>query len=507
MIKKVNCHFKKVFSSICIIFSCSSVHSQVTIGDASKPVEGALLQLKSSDDTLENATKGLGLPRVSLLSLTSLSPCAEPNEANNLSHTGLLVYNVNGTNGLSKGLYVWSGSEWVKVNSDQIKSHWYVWNTSDPATSNTDNIYQLGSVAIGTSTPDPSAILDISSSNKGLLGPRVALSSITDVETIANPGLGLIVFNTGSGGLKYSGYVYWDGSLWRSFTSGNLNEGTLGAIICNSVSFTPSRYKAGEYYEGTLIIPYTGGNGGTYDGLTLGPVNGLTATLSSGNFNTGAGNLAFVVTGYPTVTTPETTAFSFTIGGQSCTAVVGADDGVAPGDLSFYKTEALIPANIGGGGANGTINTNWLSYYESNLPILGGKLRLDGYFTAAVNGSGTVSFNPRLVNISDSNVKFWFSAMTTVDRFNTANLVLKPGTWVNLDNGIYNGYGINNTMTAPSDGNVTGVGSNNTEIVTLDVSLDDKWYRVYYYPIVNNNNQTNIANMTRTVFLSIQRLY
>lgn len=134
-------------------------------------------------------------------------------------------------------------------------------------------------------------------------------------------------------------------------------------------------------------------------------------------------------------------------------------------------------------------------------------MRLDGYFTSTVTGSGTVSFNPRLVNVSGENVKFWFSAMTTVDRFNTANIVLKPSNWVNLDNGIYNGYGENNTMTSPSPGNVTGVGSNNTEIVTLDLSLDDKWYRVYYYPIIDNNNQTDYRYMTRKVYLSIQRLY
>ena len=45
-------------------------------------------------------------------------------------------------------------------------------------------------VGIGTTTPDASAILDITSTNKGLLLPRLAAGSIT------NPATGLIIFNT-----------------------------------------------------------------------------------------------------------------------------------------------------------------------------------------------------------------------------------------------------------------------------------------------------------------------
>ncbi|MGY2132713.1 hypothetical protein ACW9KT_10820 [Hymenobacter sp. HD11105] len=49
------------------------------------------------------------------------------------------------------------------------------------------------SVGIGTTTPDPSAVLDVSSTNKGLLLPRM-----TDVQmrSIASPQEGLLVFNT-----------------------------------------------------------------------------------------------------------------------------------------------------------------------------------------------------------------------------------------------------------------------------------------------------------------------
>jgi hypothetical protein len=53
-------------------------------------------------------------------------------------------------------------------------------------------------VGVGTTQPDPSAALDISSSNKGLLIPRVDLAA----NNITTPATGLMVFNTNS---NYSG--------------------------------------------------------------------------------------------------------------------------------------------------------------------------------------------------------------------------------------------------------------------------------------------------------------
>ncbi len=49
---------------------------------------------------------------------------------------------------------------------------------------------------IGTNTPNASAMLDITSANKGLLIPRVNLNSLTDAATIASPANALMIFNT-----------------------------------------------------------------------------------------------------------------------------------------------------------------------------------------------------------------------------------------------------------------------------------------------------------------------
>ncbi len=56
--------------------------------------------------------------------------------------------------------------------------------------------------------PNNSAGLDIDFTNKGLLIPRVALTSSTDATTISSPATSLLVYNTGTGGLSPAGYYY-----------------------------------------------------------------------------------------------------------------------------------------------------------------------------------------------------------------------------------------------------------------------------------------------------------
>ena len=48
-------------------------------------------------------------------------------------------------------------------------------------------------VGIGTVSPNASSMLDITSNNKGLLIPRVSLTSSSDVTTIASPTTSLFI--------------------------------------------------------------------------------------------------------------------------------------------------------------------------------------------------------------------------------------------------------------------------------------------------------------------------
>lgn len=73
-------------------------------------------------------------------------------------------------------------------------------------------------VGIGTTSPNASSILDITSTNSGLLIPRVALTGTSDVTTIPSPATSLLVYNSGFGP---NGFYYWNGSVWVQLALGS----------------------------------------------------------------------------------------------------------------------------------------------------------------------------------------------------------------------------------------------------------------------------------------------
>ncbi len=77
----------------------------------------------------------------------------------------------------------------------------------------------VAQTGIGTTTPDASAKLDVSSTNKGFLPPRVTLTSGTDNSTIPNPATGLLVYNTGNNAGLVAGYYYWNGTSWATIAT------------------------------------------------------------------------------------------------------------------------------------------------------------------------------------------------------------------------------------------------------------------------------------------------
>lgn len=83
---------------------------------------------------------------------------------------------------------------------------------------------------IGTTTPHASAKLEVSATNRGFLPPRIALTGILDVSTIASPATGLVIYNTATAGTTPNnvlpGYYYWDGSKWN----GLVDQGSLNAF-------------------------------------------------------------------------------------------------------------------------------------------------------------------------------------------------------------------------------------------------------------------------------------
>lgn len=124
-------------------------------------------------------------------------------------------------------------------------------------------------VGIGTTTPNSSSILEIKSDNAGLLIPRIALTSSSDVTTIPSPAISLLIYNTTSTSDVTPGFYYWDGS-WKTVsktaaTTGSWNltgNTTVAADYLGTNNFNPLNFKVNNsdfakfYPNGGITLGY-----------------------------------------------------------------------------------------------------------------------------------------------------------------------------------------------------------------------------------------------------------
>ncbi len=87
------------------------------------------------------------------------------------------------------------------------------------------------------STPDASAMLDVKSTYKGMLIPRVALTGTTDITTISSPATSLLVYNTATSGDITPGFYYWNGTSWTPIGGSS-----------------PTTYSVGDFAQGGIVF-------------------------------------------------------------------------------------------------------------------------------------------------------------------------------------------------------------------------------------------------------------
>ena len=222
---------------------------------------------------IASANKGLLIPRVALTAINVAAPVTSP-------LTSLLVYNTSaagtGTNAVIAGYYYWDGAKWVRLQTTASTSA--DWSTTGNAgtaaatnfigttdnvgfvlrTNNTERmrITSNGNVSVGPAAANASALLDVQSTNKGFLMPRVALLSNTDVVTIASPATGLQVYNTNYTGTLSTGICYFDGTKWLNVST-YLPSGS-GYFVQNAAFTVPNNGSLQTIPFGTIIAPQSG---------------------------------------------------------------------------------------------------------------------------------------------------------------------------------------------------------------------------------------------------------
>jgi subtilisin-like proprotein convertase family protein len=209
--------------------------------------------------------------------------------------------------------------------------------------------------------PAASAMLDVKSTNKGVLLPRVALLSALDASTIPSPAIALIVYNTANAGTGANtvtpGYYAWDGSQWNRLSNyaaavyeSKTNNTNLATLFSGCTSDGPSLVNSSpirpipdaDLAGITDTINFTGLPGTVcnaqvdirIDHPYVGDLNvylvapdGTTVELTTGNG--GAGD------NYGIGSTPETFVYTSLVGNPANPSIT---TGVAP-FANFYQPE------------------------------------------------------------------------------------------------------------------------------------------------------------------------
>ncbi len=164
-----------------------------------------------------------------------------------------------------------------------------------------------GAVGIGTATPNASSLLDVTSTTKGVLVPRMTK---TQRDAIVSPTEGLLIYQTNS----TPGFYYYDGGIWKAVSPKGVNKSlsnltaptavnvdllpyTDNAIDLGSASFSWNNlYVDGVSYLGSdaQINSLTIGKGGGSVSSNTALGKGALLSNSTGNFNTASGYQALI---------------------------------------------------------------------------------------------------------------------------------------------------------------------------------------------------------------------
>ncbi|MCC3156166.1 hypothetical protein LJ737_02900 [Hymenobacter sp. 15J16-1T3B] len=244
-----------------LLLAATGVSAQsVGIGTgAAAPAASAMLEVAST-------TKGMLVPRMTQAQRTAISSPAQ----------GLLVYQTDGTAGFYYNTSATSTAAWlwlpdkasagdnlgngtatsaVKLNGNSLSNNGtggisivdaghvtitgnntVTGNSTIGGTASvTGNASVLGVVGVGTATPDSKAVLDISSTTKGLLPPRM---SKTQRDAMGTPTVGMLIVQTDN----TPGLYQYTATGWASVGAGvyTAESSSSGAAPTSAVTVNPS---------------------------------------------------------------------------------------------------------------------------------------------------------------------------------------------------------------------------------------------------------------------------
>lgn len=400
----------------------------------------------------------------------------------------------------------------------------------------------------GTNQPSKAAVIDMQSESKGLLIPRVALTSLTnflpvkgETATNVNKTNSLLVYNTATVGATITpGYYFWttDGTLGNSFWKRLLANddasalalagdvtGTLGATVVSKIQGIPVSSTAptnnqvltynGSAWTPTAVSPATiSGKAdlSVTDGIRIATGSGTGALLNAASVGINDRGIA------PIKITPGTNGQVLTTNSSNTT--VWADKSSLITGVSNTSANNLLSTTVNGttGATVNIINSNALTLNASNQLIstvngvpsavldLSPAIKANQQNTI-VQGTGAITVPAAVVSGNNSTYTVGVATATS-----STLGVVRPGTGLSINSGILSvdatSTGIGKTLTGSgitvTAGSTVGTGTSLANTVLADVTLGIADNAINSNKIANGSIQaedlnTNIAGSGLTI--------
>lgn len=371
---------------------------------------------------------------------------------------------------------------------------------------------QVGINATGV-TPDPNAVLDISSTTKGLLIPRMTTAQRTALAT----SVGLTVYDTNTQGFWFHNGTTWVNSSTQWNTNGaNINylNGDVGIGITN-----PSAYGHGGINRLLNIYnPNTISDSQSHLILSssslLGSLGGLTwASSGITSFDKRTGFIGSIFEGTSSASSPRASMVFYTTSGGSFlerfrisnAGNIGIGNQTPNAPLQFANTivnrkivlyegsnndHQFYGFGVNSNGINGSIRYQTYSIADDHV-FYAGTSPTSSSRIMTIKGSGNVG-------IGTSELTTLYTPLTIQSNAGGAALFLSNLTGTNSTDGLFVGLGLNNESYIQNNENTSlNLGTNGVNRLTIsntgEIIISNKIYTEAFQNVTFQNGWINVS--------------